>query len=189
MPARNDGVQFCFVEAVDGIAELTGDDGLAIVPERFDVIPGQRAQGGFDPFFELNPNRNSGWGIGVQVDVPIFNGFQTSRTIADAAVTRDRAEEDLREGVHLLDQQVRSGVIDLDNAYTALQVELRALDLSRRQLSLAREQYQLGAIDFQRLQTVIDGASNAERQAVTAEYNFSVALVNLEERIGRSVGL
>ncbi len=96
-------------------------------------------------------------------------------------------DEDLRDGVLRVGQQTRGAVINLQNAYAGLQIELRALELSRRQLALAQEQYRLGAINFTNLQTVRDRAAQAERTAVNAEYDFAASLATLEEVVGGSI--
>ncbi len=141
---------------------------------------------GYDAFFDLGP-RNRSWGFGVSVEVPIFSRFGTSRQIAQADANHLSAQESLRESVQSTDQQVRSALIDLENAHQGLLLENRSLELSREQLSLAQEQYRLGALGFQQLQQVVDRASQAERQALTAEYQFAAAVATLEERLGGRV--
>ena len=140
-------------------------------------------QGGYGAFFDLGP-RNRTWAFGISVDFPVFNGFSTSRQIAQADANHVSAQESLRESVQLTDQLVRSGLIDLENAHQGLLLENRSLELSRDQLALAQEQYRLGALGFQQLQQVVDRASQAERQALTAEYQFAAAAATLEERLG-----
>lgn len=97
------------------------------------------------------------------------------------------ADEDLRDRVLRVGQQTPGAVIDLQNAYAALQIELRALELSRRQLTLAQQQYRRGAINFPNLQTVRDRAAQAARTAVNAEYDFAASLTTLEEVVGGSI--
>ena len=140
----------------------------------------------YDAFFRLNP-RNRSFRFNLSVQIPIFDGFSTSSLIAEADMSAIIAEEDLREGILQVEQQVRSAVIDLENTYEALQVELRALELSRRQLGLAQQQYRLGAINFTNLQTVRERAAQAERRAVNAEYDLAAALATLEEAVGEDV--
>ncbi|MFQ5551334.1 MAG: TolC family protein, partial [Gemmatimonadales bacterium] len=92
----------------------------------------------------------------------------------------------VREAMQQTDQLVRAAFIDLENAFEGLRIENRSLELSRRQLTLALEQYRLGALNFQGLQTVIDRASQAERAAVTAKYQLAAAVATLKERVGSS---
>lgn len=143
---------------------------------------------GYSAFGELNP-RDYGFNFGVSFSFPIFNGFQRSDQIAQADATARRAEETLRETKLQVEQQVRAAFVDLGNAYESLMIQRRSTDLTRRRLDMAREQYRLGAasMPFISLQQIIQSAANEERALVNAEYNFAVALVTLEERVGEPV--
>ena len=134
-------------------------------------------------WFDFNP-RDRGWNWGLSLNLPLFNRFQTSQQIVAADVQRMSAEEDLRAARLLTEQEVRTGYIDLVNAYEGVQIARRALELSRQQLDFAQEQYRTGGTTFLQLQQVIDRASQEERQSVSAEYQFAVALVTLQERLG-----
>ena len=140
----------------------------------------------YSAFGELNP-RNRAFGFGLQVQVPIFTRFQTTANIAGANARADNAEEDLRAGHLQLETDVRSAVVDVRNAHQALVLAERSAALSRTRQELAQEQYRLGAIAYQNLQQVIDGAAQAERQAVAARFNFALALVAVEELVGGQV--
>ena len=134
-------------------------------------------------WWDFNPSDRS-WNWGLNVSVPLFNRFQTSQQIASADAQRMSAEEDLRAARLLTEQEVRTGFIDLVNAFEGVQIARRALELSRQQLNFAQEQYRTGGTTFLQLQQVIDRASQEERQSVTAEYQFAIALVTLQERMG-----
>ena len=140
----------------------------------------------YDAFGELNP-RNRSFGIGLQVQMPIFTRFQTSANIAAAHARADNADEDLRAGRLQLETSVRSALVDLRNAHQALLLAERSAALSRTRQDLAQQQYRLGAIGYQNLQQVIDGAAQAERQAVGARFTFALALVAIEELVGGEV--
>lgn len=140
----------------------------------------------YSAFGELNP-RNRSFGFGLQVQVPIFTRFQTSANIAGANARADNAAEDMRAGQLQLETDVRSALVDLRNAHQALVLAERSADLSRTRQDLAQQQYRLGAIGYQNLQQVIDGAAQAERQAVAARFNFALALVAIEELVGGEV--
>ena len=140
----------------------------------------------FDALGDLNP-RNRGLGFQLGVNLPLFTGFQTSATIAQAEATRDNAEEDLRAARLQLETDVRGAVIDLKNAYSNAQLAERSAELARQRLELAQERYQLGALQYIELQQVIDQAAGAERTAVEARFEFARALVTVEELVGASV--
>jgi len=103
------------------------------------------------------------------------------------AVSPREVEEALRAGRLAVEREVRSALIDLQNAHRALEVARQAADLSGQRLELARQRYQVGQLDFALLQQIMSLAAQSERQVVEAEVNLAVALVSLEEAVGAEV--
>ena len=120
--------------------------------------------------------------------LPLFSGFQTSYNIANAEAQVTNASEQLRAERLALDTEIRTALIDLGNAYRAVQYAERALALSQERLELTQERYRTGGtVSFIDLQNAIDGAARAERQAIDARFAFVNALVLLEARVGKEV--
>jgi outer membrane protein len=137
----------------------------------------------YGAFWELNP-RNRNFGFDLRVQLPLFTGFQTEQVISQANANRRQAEEMSREARLQVERGVRSALIDLQNAHEGVLIQRRSTALSRQRVELAREQYRLGVITFTNLQQIIQQASSDERQLVQAEYDFAIALVNVEEQVG-----
>jgi outer membrane protein len=142
----------------------------------------------FDSFFDFNPQDNRGLGVGLNVQIPIFNRFASRDAVAQAVARSRVADENLREAELQLERSIRSAFIDVGTAYRRLQLAQRAVDLSRRRLTMAQEQYQLGTIGFTDFQQIVTQTSQDARQLINAELEFSRALVTLEESVGRGVG-
>ncbi len=137
----------------------------------------------YDALFEMNPqNRSFSFGLGVSL--PLFDGFQTSATVARADVTRDDARHDLRLATLRAARQVRSAYIDVTNAHKLLELAERKAAISRERLELAQEQYRNGAMSFTDLQTVIDRTGSAEREVVDARAQYATNLSLLEQYVG-----
>lgn len=131
---------------------------------------------------------NSGWGFGVSVGVPLFNRFQTSAAIGQAAVEAENARETLREARLGLEREVRSALIDLENAYTGVRLAERSAEIARERLRQGQEQYRIGTLpDYTALQQMIDAVVQEARRVITARYQFAVALLTLEEKVGTTV--
>jgi outer membrane protein len=126
--------------------------------------------------------------FGFSVSLPVFDQFRTSAQVAQADAARTRARETLRSTRLSVEREVRSALIDLENAFRASQLSERAAKLSRDRLEMAREQYRLGAISFTELQQVVDRTAQAERDALRARFEFANALATLEERVGAPLG-
>jgi len=140
----------------------------------------------YDALFEPNP-RNRSFSFGLSVSLPLFTGFETSAQIARADAQARNADEALRAGRLAVEREVRSGLIDLQNAHRALEVARQAADLSGQRLELARQRYQVGQLDFALLQQIMSLAAQSERQVVEAEVNLAVAVVSLQEAVGTEV--
>jgi outer membrane protein len=126
--------------------------------------------------------------FGFSVSLPVFDQFRTSAQVAQADAARTRARETLRSTRLAVEREVRSALIDLENAFRSSQLSERAAKLSRDRLEMAREQYRLGAISFTELQQVVDRTAQAERDALRARFEFANALATLEERVGAPLG-
>jgi outer membrane protein len=135
----------------------------------------------YDAFFQFNP-RNHGFSFGLGGTIPLFTGFQTTSQIAQASAAAFSAREDERAARQAAEREVRSALIDLDNAFRTLELSRTRVALERERLEMAEEQYRQGALNFVLLQQFIDQAAQAERQALDAEFGFAAALVSLEER-------
>jgi outer membrane protein len=140
----------------------------------------------YDALFEFDPQDRS-FAFGVDVQIPLFTGFQTSQAVAQATASERAAEETLRETRLQLERDVRSGHIDLVTAHRRLELAQRSVEFSRRRLTMAQEQYQLGTIGFTDFQQIVTQASQDARNLLSAEAEFATATVTLEELMGERV--
>ena len=140
----------------------------------------------YDALREINP-QNRSFSFGIDLQIPLFTRFQTSRAVAQATANERVARENLRESQLQLEREVRSGYIDLSTAHRSLGLAQQRVDFSRRRLAMAQEQYQLGTIDFTNFQQVVTQASNDARSLISAELEFARATVTLEEKVGMRV--
>lgn len=141
----------------------------------------------YDAFFELDPP-NTGWSFGLQFSLPLFSRFQTSSQIAQAEAQAESARQSLRAERLTVETETRQALVDLTNAHRIVELADRALALSQERLELTQERYRTGTgVSFIELQSAIDQAAAAERQAIDARFGFVTALINLEAKVGREV--
>ncbi len=143
-------------------------------------LPNYNAIGEFDP-----QNRSFGFDIGVQV--PIFQRFQTSASIAQAEATASDARESARQARLQIERDVRAGLIELQRAYRALELASEQATITQERLAMAQEQFRAGVIDFLQLQQILNSTEQSQRAAVDAQFTFIDALATLEERLGGPV--
>ncbi|HEX7117714.1 MAG TPA: TolC family protein [Longimicrobiales bacterium] len=161
--------------------------------QRWPTISGSVSYGrgidrrGYGAFFELDPPNRS-WSFNIGVELPLFDGFRTSSQIAQAEVAAANARQRARAERLAVETEVEQALVDLVNAYRAVELADRALALSQERLELTQERYRTGtSVSFLQLQSAIDQAASAEQGAIVARFNFVTALVNLETKVGREV--
>jgi outer membrane protein len=142
----------------------------------------------YGAFREWSPE-NQSWGFSLSMGFPLFNRFQTSAAVGQAEVESANATESLREARLELEREVRAALIDLENAYTGVQLAERSAEIAREQLRQGQEQYRLNTLDYTALQRMVDQVAAAERDVLQAYYSFAVALLSLEEKVGGPVGV
>ena len=142
--------------------------------------------GSNEALFEMNP-RNQSFTLGLNAQVPLFTRFQTSRQIAQANAQADDARESLREERLRVERDVRAALVDLHNAYRAVELAERSAELARQRVELAQEKFRLGATSFADLQRFIDDAAREERAAMDARFAWINAVIALERQVGGRV--
>lgn len=141
-------------------------------------------ESGFGAIGNFNPNDSRGWNFSIGASLPLFTGFQTSASIAQAEASADDARLGLRQARLQIEQTIRSGLVDLGRTYQDYLDAVRLADLSSTQLELAEEQLRVGALDYLRFQQIVDAEAQAQRQVVLARFAFVNARIAIERALG-----
>ncbi len=176
---------------LDAAEAETWDDGwLAYLPRVSASAGYQRSEfGGTEqPLFELDP-RDTASSFGLQLTLPLFDRFARHVERAQASTAAADAREALRARRLQAETEVRSRFLDLRAAWRELELEEETAAMARERSELAREKYEVGAIDFTRLQEVVDGATAVERALVQRRFDYYRAMTELERAAGRPIAL
>jgi outer membrane protein len=122
--------------------------------------------------------------VGVNVNIPIFNGFLFSSEAAEATADAKAAAENTRD---LLDQVVRDVSNSWLTANTAFQRLGVAADLAKEadsSLDLAQGRYELGLSSIVELSQAQLQQADAAISYVNAQYQYRLALATLNFEIG-----
>ena len=130
---------------------------------------------------------NQGWSFSLSLSLPVFQRFGTATRIGQAGLAVEDADESMREARLQLESEVRSALIDLESAHAGVLLAERQVELGRERLEQGQTLYRLGTIGYTDLQTMIDQLSGYERGLITARFNFTRALLALEEKVGGPV--
>lgn len=158
-----------------GFVESTGD--LVVAPNMVTEI------GSPIPFFEQLQN-NDGISYGVQMNVPIFNGFSTRNSVKRRKVEVLRSEYRLEQTKLDLESNVYQAYVDAKGALKAYEAALSALKAQLLAYDYATERYNVGltnAFDFSQAKFNLE---NAESEVVRAKYDYIFKLKVLELYFG-----
>ncbi len=158
-----------------GFVETTGD--IVVAPNMVTEI------GNPIPFFEQLQN-NDGISYGVQMNVPIFNGFSTRNAVKRREVDILRSEYRLEQTKLDLESNVYQAYVDAKGALKAYEAALSALKAQLLAYEYATERYNVGltnAFDFSQAKFNLE---NAESEVVRAKYDYIFKLKVLELYFG-----
>jgi outer membrane protein TolC len=146
-------------------------------------------QGAEGDFFILDPRNRSTY-VSLGASWSLFDGLRREADEARARAERDAARLLATKARREQEAKVRNALRDLEAADRRLRLAREALALARRRVEVARERYRMGSPDmpYWALQEVLRQATEAEREAVTARYDWLQAVAALESAAGAAVG-
>ena len=128
---------------------------------------------------------NNWWGgIGVNMNIPIFNGFLYS---AEAKEAKYRAQADAERTRNLRDQivrDVRTAWLQATTAYQRIAVTVELLKQANMALQLAQTRYQLGLSSIVELSQAQLQQTSAAIDNTNAQYEYRLALATLDYQVG-----
>jgi outer membrane protein len=123
-------------------------------------------------------------GIGVNLNIPIFNGFLYSAQAKEASL---RAQADAEQTRDLRDRIVRdihTAWLAANTAYQRMAVTQEMLNQANLSLKLAQARYQMGLSSIVELSQAQFQQTDAAIGNTNAEYQYKVALASLNYQIG-----
>jgi outer membrane protein len=115
-----------------------------------------------------NAFNNSYAAVGVDMEIPIFNGFLFTARAKEASMRAQVTDERLRDLRNLISRDVRTSWLNANTAYQRLSVTQQLLEQAKLAMSLAQSRYNLGLASIVEL-------SQAQLQETQAEIGFAQA--------------
>lgn len=129
------------------------------------------------------------WVVGVQMSVPVFNGFRTQGAVQQARAELDRAglqRDQVRQGIEL---ELEAALGEFDAARAQIEARRATVGQARRTLELAELRYRSGLatqLDISAARLLLENARVNEAQSL---FNYLNALARLERAAGGEVPL
>ncbi len=123
------------------------------------------------PFF-TQFNDNKGHNFGLQLSIPILNGFSIRNNIERTKVSYERSKIALDQSELDLERNVYTAFTDAKGALKAYESSVAALDARNEAFNYAKEKYNVGmmnAFDFNQAQTLF---ANAQSEVIRTKYDY-----------------
>lgn len=149
--------------------------------ERDLFFPDIQAMGAVGDTPVRNPIISSWYGaVGVNVEIPVFNGFLYSARAREAALRAQASQERLRDLRDGISRDVRTSWLNATNAYDRLAVTQQLLEQANLALDLAQARYKLGLGSIVELSQAQLQQTQAEISNAQAGYDYRLALAVLQ---------
>lgn len=128
---------------------------------------------------------NNWWGgIGVNMSVPIFNGFLYSAQAKESAIRAEAAAEQSRDLRDRIARDVRTAWLTANTAYQRVSVTAELLREANLALQLAQTRYKLGLSSIVELSQAQYQQTDAAIGNTDAQYQYRLALAELNYQTG-----
>jgi outer membrane protein len=123
-------------------------------------------------------------GIGVNMNIPVFNGFLYSAQAKEAFIRAQAASEQSRDLRDRIARDVRTAWLAANTSYQRVAVTEELLKEANLALSLAQTRYQLGLSSIVELSQAQFQQTDAAIGNTDAQYQYRLALATLNYEIG-----
>ena len=128
---------------------------------------------------------NNGYGaIGVNVHVPVFNGFLFTARATEAKLRAQAARESVRDLKDRVARDVRQAWLNVNSAFERENVAAQLQQQATLSLNLAQARYRLGLGSIVELSQAQLQETEAEIGTVTAKYQYEFSLSALAFQLG-----
>jgi len=149
--------------------------------ERDLLLPDISALGAVGDTPVRNPIISNWYGaVGVNVDIPVFNGFLYTARSKEASLRAQAADEKLRDLRDRIARDVRTSWLNVKTAYDRLSVTQQLLDQANLAFSLAQSRYKLGLGSIVELSQAQLQQTQAQITNVEAGYDYRLSLAVLQ---------
>ncbi len=157
-------------------------------------IPGPPITSGGPPTFFTPSFTDQLWifdGIsyGVQLNVPIFNGFSVKNGIERSEIAVEQQKLQLEQQKLNLENEINQAYVNANVSYESYEASEKTLEARRLAYQYAKERFDVGllnAFDFTQAQARVD---NAEAEVVRTKYDYIFRLKILEFYFGIPISL
>ena len=130
---------------------------------------------------------DSNWyfAAGANINIPVFNGFLFNARAREASLRADAASQQVRSLRDNIARDVRTAVLNVQNAFQRIAVTHDMLDEANLSLDLAQTRYKIGLSGIVELSQAQLAQTQAEIEFTNARYSYETALAVLRFQTGQ----
>ena len=150
---------------------------------RYRLIPGFP---GNDYFFK-QLNDNFGYGIGLSLNIPIFNRYQNKVNVNKSIINKERSELSLESAKLSLQQTIQRAFLDAKAALKTYEAAKTSLEAQQEAFKNAEERYKFEAITSFEFDQVRNRLVNAEGALIRSKFDYVFKSKVLKFYYGESI--
>ena len=123
------------------------------------------------PFFDQFSN-NKGHSFGVQLNVPILNGFSVRNNVSRYKIALERSKTNEKQAILDLERNVYTAITNAKVALNSYEAAVAAFDARKEAFNYAKEKYGVGmmnSFDFNQSQTLY---TNSQSEVLRTKYDY-----------------
>ena len=123
------------------------------------------------PFFDQISN-NKGHNFGVQLNIPILNGFSAKTNLDRFKIALERSKTNEKQAILDLERNVYTAITNAKVALNAYDAAVAAFDARKEAFNYAKEKYAVGmmnSFDFNQAQTLY---TNSQSEVLRTKYDY-----------------
>jgi outer membrane protein len=123
--------------------------------------------------------------VGANISIPVFNGFLYNARAQEAKLRANAAGEQVRNLRDVIARDLRTAVLNAQNAFQRIGVTQEMLNESNMALDLSQERYKIGLSGIVELTQAQLAQTQAEIDYANARYAYQTALAVVRFQTGQ----
>jgi outer membrane protein len=126
--------------------------------------------------------------LGINLNIPIFNGLQARTGLRKARLTRENADLQLRDTQNQLYQSVQQAYNDAQAGKRQLEAGEQSLAATQKAFEYARQRFDAGALNPYDFNTSKNNLARVQSDVLRAKYDYIFRAKVLDFYMGKGIG-
>lgn len=127
------------------------------------------------------------WSLGLQINIPIFDGFATGASIKQSESVLTQLQLGTKQIMSSVEFEVRNAYLSLLEAKNLIDVQRETVTQAEESVRIANLQFENGMITTVELTDTLLALMQAKVNRLQAKYDYVVGLAELEKAIGQKI--